>query len=62
VLGTPTSNHVQQRTREGNGGGRGGSLPQGKTQDPLEGDNDMVAAWFDDGGSGTARGMTIERG
>jgi hypothetical protein len=56
------SNHAQQRTREGNGGGRGGSLPHGKTWDPLEGGNDMVVAWVDDGGSGTARGMTVERG
>jgi hypothetical protein len=42
--GTPTNNCVQQRAREGNGGGRGGSLPHGEAWDPLGGGNDTMVA------------------
>jgi hypothetical protein len=53
TLESPMSNCPQQRAREGNGGCKENSLPQGETQDPLGGGNDMVAAWNDGGGPRT---------
>jgi hypothetical protein len=62
VLGTPTSNRIGQRVREGNGKCRGDSLPQCETWDPQRDGNDTAAAWVDDGGSGDCTGNGGERG
>jgi hypothetical protein len=62
ALGTLTSNHMEQRATVGNGGGSGGSLPQGGTQDPLGCSNGMMAAWNDGDGSRTTLGKRLGEG
>lgn len=54
ALATPTRNYAQQRAREGNKGGRGGSLPHSECRDPLGGDNGMMVARNVGGGIRTA--------
>lgn len=57
--GTPAINRAGQRTRDGNGGGRGDSLPQCETRDLHRDGNGTTVAWVDNGVSGTARATTI---
>lgn len=42
ALTAPTSNYTHRRVREGTGGGRGGSLPQGEYRGILGGDNGVA--------------------
>jgi hypothetical protein len=55
-------NHVQQRATEGKGEDRGGLLPQGGPQGPLDGSRGATVARVDDGGIGAARRRAGERG
>lgn len=57
--GTLAINRAGQRTRDGNGGGRGDSLPQCETRDLHRDGNGTTVAWVDNGVSGTARATTI---
>ena len=54
-------NHVQKRATEGKGEGRGGLLPQGGPQGPLDGSRGATVARVDDGGIGAARRRAGER-
>jgi hypothetical protein len=59
---SPVRNRAQQREREGKGEGRGGLLPQGEPQVPLDDRRGATAARVDDDDTGATQRRAGERG
>jgi hypothetical protein len=58
-VGNSDKHSCMTESKGGNGEGRGDSIPQYETRDLQRDNNGTTTTWVDDGGSRTARVMTV---